>query len=132
MAPAVVPVVDELGREEPEGLGADVVGGVPEFPFGDGGTAQGVDQGDDQISEEELIARHAQGYPAVIEAGVLTVMASYSSWQGQKMHGNRVLLTDVLKGRMGFAGFVVGDWNAHAQLPGCKPASCAAGLQPWR
>lgn len=96
--------------------------------LGDGGTAHGQDQGDDQIDEEELIARHAQGYPAAIDAGVLTVMASYSSWQGEKMHGNRALLTDVLKGRMGFAGFVVGDWNAHAQLPGCQAGSCAAAF----
>jgi beta-glucosidase len=96
--------------------------------LGDGGTAQGEDQGDDQISEEELIARHAQGYPAAIDAGVLTVMASYSSWQGEKMHGNRALLTQVLKGRMGFAGFVVGDWNAHAQLPGCQAGRCAAAF----
>jgi len=96
--------------------------------LGDGGTAQGEDEGDDQISEEELIARHAQGYPAAIDAGVLTVMASYSSWQGRKMHGNRALLTEVLKGRMGFAGFVVGDWNAHAQLPGCQPGRCAAAF----
>jgi beta-glucosidase len=96
--------------------------------LGDGGTAQGEDQGDDQISEEELIARHAQGYPAAINAGVLTVMASYSSWQGQKMHGNRALLTEMLKGRMGFEGFVVGDWNAHAQLPGCLPERCAAAF----
>ena len=96
--------------------------------LGDGGTAQGVDEGDDEISEEELIARHAQGYPAAIDAGVLTVMASYSSWQGQKMHGNRALLTDVLKGRMGFAGFVVGDWNAHAQLPDCQAGRCSAAF----
>jgi beta-glucosidase len=44
------------------------------------------------------------------------------------MHGNRALLTDVLKGRMGFDGFVLGDWNAHAQLPGCTPVSCAAAV----
>ena len=96
--------------------------------LGDGGTARGEDEGDDQISEQGLIARHAQGYQAAIDAGVLTVMASYSSWQGQKMHGNRALLTEVLKGRMGFAGFVVGDWNAHAQLPGCQPGRCAAAF----
>jgi beta-glucosidase len=56
----------------------------------------------------------------------MTVMASFSSWQGRKMHGNRSLLTDVLKGRMGFDGFVVGDWNGHGQVPGCTPTSCAA------
>jgi beta-glucosidase len=92
--------------------------------LGDGGTADGVDQGDTRIAESELIRLHAQGYVGAIDAGVLTVMASYSSWQGQKMHGNRRLLTDVLKERMGFEGFVVGDWNGHAQVPGCRSDRC--------
>ena len=65
---------------------------------------------------------------APIDAGVMTVMASYSSWQGQKMHGNRQLLTDVLKGRMGFEGFVIGDWDGHAQLPGCQSDRCPAAI----
>ena len=84
----------------------------------DGGTLWGEDQGDAQIGESELIRTHAQGYVAAIDAGVLTVMASYSSWQGAKLHGDHSLLTDILKGRMGFDGLVVGDWNAHAQVPG--------------
>ena len=45
------------------------------------------------------------------------------------MHGNQALLTDVLKGRMGFDGFVIGDWNGHAQLPGCTPGNCAAAVR---
>ena len=96
--------------------------------LGDGGTAGGVDQGDTQVSEADLIRLHAQGYVTAIDAGVLTVMASYSSWQGQKMHGNHSLLSAVLKGRMGFEGFVIGDWNAHAQLPGCTSDHCAAAF----
>ena len=55
-------------------------------------------------------------------------MASYSSWYGQKMHGNHALLTEVLKGRLGFDGLLVGDWNGHAQLPGCTAASCVAAI----
>ena len=96
--------------------------------LGDGGTAGGVDQGDTQVPESELIRLHAQGYVGAIDAGVLTVMASYSSWNGQKMHGNRHLLTEVLKGRMGFEGFVVGDWNGHAQVPGCASDRCPAAF----
>jgi len=92
--------------------------------LGDGGTKDGIDQGDDQIDEATLIRIHAQGYPPAINAGTMTVMASYSSWNGQKMHGNKSLLTDVLKGRMGFAGFVVGDWNGHGQVPGCSNTDC--------
>lgn len=90
----------------------------------DGGTFEGRDQGDARISEEALRDIHGRPYGPAIDAGVLTVMASFSSWQGVKIAGNRGLLTDVLKGRMQFGGFVVTDWNAHALLPGCSPESC--------
>jgi beta-glucosidase len=94
----------------------------------DGGTADGRDQGDARMGEAELVAKHAQGYPAAINAGALTVMASFSSWNGVKNHGNRSLLTDVLKGRMGFAGLVVGDWNGHSQISGCTATDCPAAI----
>jgi beta-glucosidase len=96
--------------------------------LGDGGTRGGVDQGDADIDERELIDTHAQGYLAAIPAGTLTVMASFSGWQGHKMHGNESLLTGVLKGRLGFEGFVVGDWNGHGQMPGCTPGDCPAAI----
>ncbi len=94
----------------------------------DGGTADGRDQGDARIGEAELIEKHASGYPAAIDAGALTVMASFSSWNGVKHHGNKSLLTDVLKGRMGFAGLVVGDWNGHGQIPGCSATICPEAI----
>ncbi len=94
----------------------------------DGGTMDGRDQGDAQIGEAELIAKHAQGYPAAIDAGALTVMASFSSWNGVKHHGNASLLTGVLKDRMGFAGLVVGDWNGHGQVKGCTNSDCPQSL----
>ncbi|WP_404335196.1 glycoside hydrolase family 3 N-terminal domain-containing protein [Sphingomonas sp. MMS12-HWE2-04] len=94
--------------------------------LGDGGTFGGVDQGDTRVSEDELIAIHDAGYPNAVNAGTLTVMASFSSWNGAKMHGNQSLLTGVLKGRMGFDGFIVGDWNGHGQIPGCTITDCAA------
>ena len=96
--------------------------------IGDGGTDGGRDQGDTPASEAELLAVHAAGYVTALEAGVQTVMASFSSWQGRKVHGHEGLLTDVLKDRMGFDGFVVGDWNAHGQVPGCSNESCAAAF----
>lgn len=105
-------------------LGPDRVAATAKHFLADGGTAEGKDQGDARISESELVARHAQGYPAAIDAGALTVMASFSSWNGVKHHGNSSLLTDVLKGRMGFAGLVVGDWNGHGQVPGCTVTDC--------
>lgn len=96
--------------------------------LGDGGTFDGIDQGDDKIDEDTLIRIHSAGYPPAVNAGVMTVMASYNSWNGAKMHGNKSLLTDVLKGRMGFEGFIVGDWNAHGQIPGCTTTDCAATI----
>lgn len=94
----------------------------------DGGTFEGRDQGDARITEEQLRDVHAPGYVAAIGAGVQVVMASFSSWQGKKIHGHHGLLTDVLKDRMGFDGFVVGDWNAHGQVEGCSNVSCPAAI----
>lgn len=111
-----------------EPLGAKHVAATAKHFLADGGTADGRDQGDAQISEAELIAKHAQGYPASIDAGALTVMASFSSWNGTKHHGNASLLNGVLKGRMGFAGLVVGDWNGHGQVAGCSATDCAAAI----
>ncbi len=94
----------------------------------DGATEKGADQGDALITEEELRKTHAAGYYSAIPAGVQTVMASFSSWQGRKLHGDKELLTDVLKGQLGFNGFVVGDWNGHGQVPGCSNTDCAPSL----
>lgn len=96
--------------------------------IGDGGTQSGVDQGDTLASEAELLAVHAQGYLSALEAGAQTVMATFNSWLGRKVHGHRYLLNDVLKQRMGFDGFVVSDWNGVGQVPGCTNASCAQAI----
>jgi len=95
---------------------------------GDGGTINGKDQGDNQSTEAELRNIHAAAYPSAIAAGVQTVMASYNSFHGEKMHGMKSMLTDVLVGRMGFDGFVVGDWNGHGQIKGCNNKSCPEAL----
>lgn len=94
----------------------------------DGGTENGTDQGDAKISEEALRDIHGLPYGPAIENGVGTVMVSFSSWHGRKMTGNRSLITDVLKERMGFDGFVVSDWNAHGQVEGCTNDSCPQAL----
>ena len=96
--------------------------------LGDGGTLGGRDQGDTLLPEADLSAVHGAGYPAAIKAGVLIVMASYNSWNGVKLHANHYLLTDILKGRLGFNGFVVGDWNAQEEVPGCTKYRCAAAI----
>lgn len=96
--------------------------------LGDGGTEQGKDQGNNLSSEAELVKLHAPGYFSSLDAGVQTIMASFNSWHGAKMHGNQYLLTQVLKQRLGFDGVVVGDWNGHGQIPGCSNTNCAAAI----
>ena len=96
--------------------------------IGDGGTQNGVDQGNTVITEAELRDIHGQGYFTALAAGAQTVMASYNSWNGSKLHGNQYLLTDVLKQQMGFDGFVIGDWNGHGQVPGCGDSECAQAI----
>jgi beta-glucosidase len=95
---------------------------------GDGGTAGGKDQGDNPSTPEQLRDIHGAGYPPAIEAGVQAVMASFSSVRGEKVHGDRELLTGALKQDMHFDGLVVGDWNAHGQVPGCTVTSCPASI----
>lgn len=91
----------------------------------DGGTKWGtgdsefvIDQGDAQISEEELRKIHLPVYEEAVKAGVKTVMASFSSWNGVKLHENKYLIEDVLKGELGFKGFVISDYEAVHQLSG--------------
>lgn len=96
--------------------------------IGDGGTRDGKDQGDTELGEAEFRDLFSPGYYAAIEAGVQSVMASYNSWRGEKMHGAQAMLTDILRGRMRFDGFTVGDWNGHGQVKGCTPTNCAASL----
>ncbi|WP_043317086.1 exo 1,3/1,4-beta-D-glucan glucohydrolase [Microbulbifer sp. HZ11] len=95
---------------------------------GDGGTTRGIDRGDTQVSEKELAEIHAAGYFTALESGVQSVMASFNSWNGKRLHGHKYLLTDVLKERLGFDGFVVGDWNGHRFVDGCTIDSCAAAV----
>lgn len=92
--------------------------------IGDGGTAFGDDQGYTVGDEAELIKTHLPGYIDAIEAGVQTIMASYSWWQGVHSHGNTYLLTDVLKGHLKFDGIVVSDWQGIAHIPGCQIDNC--------
>ncbi|GIU67812.1 glycoside hydrolase family 3 protein [Candidatus Phycosocius spiralis] len=100
-----------------------IAGSAKHF-LADGGTKGGKDQGDASISEEELIHIHAAGYPPAINAGILSIMISFSSWQGVKHSANQSLLEGVVKKRMGFDGFLVSDWNAHGQVQGCSNMSC--------
>lgn len=94
----------------------------------DGGTANGRDQGDAQVTEEVLRDIHFAPYVPTLKAGAQTVMASYSKWNGVRMHGHGPLLTNMLKDHAGFDGFVIGDFNGHALIPGCTAGNCPDAL----
>jgi beta-glucosidase len=119
-------VVTELSTAFLRGLQTEGVFGTPKHFVGDGATTWGtseyedyeIDQGVMEVDEETLRRVHLPPYEAAIEAGAMVIMASFSSWQDTKMHGETYLLTDVLKGELGFEGFIVSDWQAIDQLPG--------------
>lgn len=69
---------------------------------GDGGTDKGINEGNTICSLEDLEGIHIRPYPDCISQGVATVMASYTQWNGEPLHASRYLLTDVLKGKLGF------------------------------
>ncbi|MBN1421544.1 MAG: glycoside hydrolase family 3 C-terminal domain-containing protein [Planctomycetes bacterium] len=107
---------------------------------GDGGTVWGtgmpkgendrypLDRGDMRVDEKTLRAIHLPGYVAAIRAGVGTIMPSYSSWNGEKLSAHEYLLTDLLKGELGFEGFLISDYDAIDALPGDYRAQIKASV----
>lgn len=109
----------------------------------DGGSTQGIDQGNVLASEAELMNIHAQGYYGAISSGAQTVMVGFFSWQDRgKDVANAHLVAEILKQKIGFDGLVVSDWNAIGQVMGCTndhcPEAVNAGVdlfmvpQDWR
>ncbi|MEM5948010.1 glycoside hydrolase family 3 N-terminal domain-containing protein [Spirochaetia bacterium 38H-sp] len=84
----------------------------------DGGTEGGVDRGDAKITEEELQNIHLVPYVDAVKNSVATIMVSFSSINGVKMHSNKHLIMDVLRAKLGFDGLLVSDWAAHTELKG--------------
>jgi beta-glucosidase len=113
---------------------ANVIATAKHF-IGDGGTDLGKDRGVNKSSAASMINIHGQGYYSALAAGTQTVMASFNSWNDVaagvdygKMHGSRVMLTDVLKTKMGFDGLVVSDWDGIGEVPGCRTDSCPQAI----
>jgi beta-glucosidase len=113
---------------------ASVIASIKHY-MADGGTEFGVNTGVAKVSERDMMNIHAQGYYAGIEAGAQTVMASFNSWHDVasgkdygKVHGSRYMLTDILKDKMGFDGFVVTDWNGIGEVAGCRNDGCAQAI----
>ncbi|TDG15201.1 glycoside hydrolase family 3 protein [Seongchinamella unica] len=109
-------------------LGDDAVVACVKHWVGDGGTTEGIDQGDTRISEAELERLHIAPYYPAIDQGVLTVMASFNSWNGDKCHGHRYLLSYVLKERMQFNGFIISDWDGIDYLSESYYEAVAQGV----
>ncbi|XVE59380.1 hypothetical protein DITRI_Ditri05aG0041900 [Diplodiscus trichospermus] len=86
---------------------------------GDGGTEMGINEGNTVLSYDDLERIHMAPYLDCISQGVSTIMASYSSWNERKLHADSFLLTEILKDRLGFKGFVISDWEALDRL--CEP-----------
>ncbi len=116
-----------------------VLASVKHF-VGDGGTTWGsnntndwiIDQGVTDVDEATLRAVHLPPYVAAVKAGARNIMVSLSSWGGLRMHAHRYLLTEVLKGELGFGGFLVSDWEAvdhiHADYYSAVATSINAGV----
>src|SRR5690606_25125911 len=96
--------------------------------LGDGHTERGRDQGDSSLSPEQLEREVLPAYARAIEAGVGSIMVSFSSIDDVKMHCHGPLLNDTLKGRLGFNGFLVSDWRAVEQLPGDYETQLASAI----
>ena len=116
--------IEGLQGTKKEFLNDTKILGTAKHFLGDGGTYLGIDQGDTRANEENMRVIHGEPYFASLNSCVRVVMASFNSWNGSKVHGNKYLLTEVLKEKMNFTGFVVGDWNGHQQVPGCNAGSC--------
>jgi len=117
-----------------EGLQGDSLGG-PESVVacakhfaGDGATQGGVDKSDTVLDEATFRKLGVEVYQPLINAGVGSIMVSYSSYNGTKMTGNSHWLTDVLKGEMGFRGILGSDWAASNQLAGDAATQVATAV----
>jgi beta-glucosidase len=99
---------------------------TPKHFVGDGGTGWGtsttdnymLDQGVTRGDEATLRTIHLPPYKAAIDAGAMSIMVSFSSFGGMKMSAQKYLISDVLKGELGFKGFTVSDWKAIDQISG--------------
>src|SRR5215469_8464105 len=116
-------LVSELGAASIKGFQGDELSSnswsvlaCAKHYLGDGGTQNGKDQGNTVCDEATLDRLFLPPYQAAVQAGAGSIMVSYSSWNGLKMHANKHLLTDVLKNELGFNGFLVSDWAAIDQI----------------
>ena len=121
-------IVEAYGRAMVEGIEGEGLAATAKHFIGDGGTTAGIDQGNTELSTAELLAQHGSGYTGAFDAAVDTVMATFNSVNDEKVHGSKFLLTDVLRGQLGFDGMVISDWNGIGQVQDCSNTSCAQAI----
>jgi len=121
-------IVRDYAEAVVRGLQSENMVATAKHFVGDGGTFRGIDRGDTRLSLDDLLAQHAGGYETALEEGVMSVMASFNSWNGKKIHGSKTILTDVLKDRMGFQGFIISDWNGIGEVKGCSNSDCVQAV----
>jgi beta-glucosidase len=121
-------IFESLTQSAIKGYEENGVSATAKHYLADGATTNGIDQGDVNLSEQQLRDIHLIPYLEAIEAGVDTVMISYSSINGVKMHEQTYWIQDVLKDELGFEGFVVSDWNAIQQLSGSYQEQVAKSI----
>jgi len=112
-----VVLVSALGEYFIKGLQENGAAACMKHFLGEGQTVNGANQGN-ALLDQEGIEQILPPYRAAIREGAMALMPSFSSINGIKMHQNKELLTDLLKGKMGYKGFVVSDWSAIKQLTG--------------
>ena len=112
-----VEIVTVMGASAVKGLQENGVAACIKHYLGEGQTTDGRNQGN-AVLDRAGIERILPPYKAAIEAGAMSLMPSFSSVNGIKMHEHKELLTDILKNEMGFEGFVISDWAAVEQLSG--------------
>ncbi|CAN6719903.1 unnamed protein product [Malus baccata var. baccata] len=96
---------------------------------GDGGTMKGINENNTVINKHGLLSIHMPGYYDSIIKGVATIMVSYSSWNGVKMHANRDLITGFLKNTLRFRGFVISDWEGIDRITSPPHANYSYSIQ---
>ncbi|XP_031277793.1 uncharacterized protein LOC116136217 [Pistacia vera] len=140
----MTPIVSGLQGEPPKGhpngypfmAGRNNIIACAKHFVGDGGTKRGKNEGDTILPYDDLEKVHMAAFLDCISQGVCTVMASYSSWNGRKLHADHFLLTEVLKNKLGFKGFLISDsegldrlWKPHgSNYRYCISSAINAGI----
>ncbi|XP_020268446.1 uncharacterized protein LOC109843897 [Asparagus officinalis] len=132
---AMTEIIPGLQGDAPKNFRGPYVGGKDKVVacakhfVGDGGTHNGINENNTLVDQRGLFSIHMPAYYDSIAKGVSTVMVSYSSWNGVKMHANRNLVTGFLKNKLKFRGFVISDWQGIDRITSPPGANYTYSVQ---